>query len=227
LKLSGRRVHVCIMSIVEQINKNKIIAIIRGIEQDKIIEVCKALYIGGIRMIEVTFNQSSLTGNQETYEAISAIAKEFGDEVSIGAGTVMTIEQAELATSAGARYMISPNLNKDVVKRCIELGAEPIPGVLTPTEIVSAYNAGAKVVKIFPIARMGGSDYLKDITAPISHIPVIAVGGVEIDTVSDYINAGAIGVGLGSNLVDKTLIKENRFDELATLAESFVKKTCL
>lgn len=211
------------MSILEQIKKDRIIAIIRGIEQDKLLDTCHALYAGGIRMIEVTFNQASAIGNQETYEAIKSISKALGDKVCVGAGTVMTIEQVELAAKAHAKYMISPNMNRTIIKRSLELGTAPIPGVLTPTEIVDAYEAGAEAVKIFPIAKMGGVDYLRDITAPLNHIPLLAVGGVDMDTIGDYIEAGAMGVGLGSNLVDKALIRENRFEALTMLARKFVE----
>ncbi|WP_073340633.1 bifunctional 4-hydroxy-2-oxoglutarate aldolase/2-dehydro-3-deoxy-phosphogluconate aldolase [Clostridium grantii] len=211
------------MTIIERIKKDKIIAIIRGVQQEQIVDTCKALYAGGISMIEVTFNQSSLTGNEDTYNAVKSISDTLGNDICVGAGTVMTIEQVELAVKAGAKYIISPNFDCEVVAKSIELGVVPLPGVLTPTEIVEAYKAGAPAVKIFPIGKMGGVDYIEDIKAPISHIPLIAVGGVDLSNIGDYIKAGAIGVGLASNLVDKELINEGKFDELTELAKKFVR----
>lgn len=209
------------MTLIERINKYKLIAIVRGIDQDKIIDTCNALYAGGISMIEVTFNQTSETGNEDTYNAIKQISSVMGSKISVGAGTVMTVEQVELAVKAGAEYIISPNFDKEVVARTIELGAASIPGVMTPTEIVNAYNAGAVAVKIFPIVSLG-IEYIKAIKSPISHIPILAVGGVDLDNVGNYIRAGVIGVGIGSCLVDKKLINKGKFNEITELAKKFV-----
>lgn len=211
------------MTIIEQVKQSKIIAIVRGIDGDKIIDTANALKAGGIKMIEVTFNQSSPTGNEDTFNAIKAISDAMGDEISVGAGTVMTVEQVELAVKAGAKYIISPNFDKDVVAKTVELGVAPMPGVFTPTEIVDAYKAGAVAAKIFPIGVLG-IPYIKAISAPISHIPMIAVGGVDLDNIDEFMSAGAIGAGIGSCLVNKNLINAGKFDELTQLAKSFVEK---
>lgn len=211
------------MTVLERVQKEKIVAIVRGVGSDKILETAEALADGGVTMIEVTFNQSSPTGNEDTYQAIKMISDNLSEKVCVGAGTVMTVEQVELAVKAGAKYIISPNFDRAVVAKTIELGAAAMPGVLTPTEIVDAYNAGATVAKIFPLANMGIS-YLKAIKAPISHIPVVAVGGVNLDNVAEFIEAGAIGVGIGSSLVNKQLINDGKFEELTELAKAFVAK---
>lgn len=208
--------------IVQHIKDHKIIAIVRGIDGDKILDTCKALYEGGIVLIEVTFNQSSPTGNEETPKAIKLIAENLPG-VCVGAGTVMTVEQTELAIDAGAKYIISPNFDREVVKRTIELKAISMPGVLTPTEITNAYEAGASFAKIFPSGSLG-LGYLKAIMAPISHIPMMAVGGVDVDNIAEFMKSGLTGVGIGSSLVNRTLINEGRFDELTKLAREFVSR---
>ncbi|MCF8018950.1 MAG: bifunctional 4-hydroxy-2-oxoglutarate aldolase/2-dehydro-3-deoxy-phosphogluconate aldolase [Vallitaleaceae bacterium] len=214
------------MTIIERVKKEKIIAIVRGINKERVLDTCKALYAGGISMIEVTFNQSSPTGNKDTYEAIKLISESLGDKICVGAGTVMTMEQLELAVKAGAKYIISPNYDKAIVARTVELGAASMPGVLTPSEIVDAYNTGAIAAKIFPIGTLG-IDYLKAIKTPISHIPMIAVGGVDLDNLAEYINAGAVGVGIGSCLVNKKLIDAGKYDELTELAKKFVEQVLI
>lgn len=203
------------------IKENKIIAIIRGINYDKIVRTAEALYAGGIFLVEVTFNQSSSNGNKETFDAIEAISVNLGDKICVGAGTVMTVEQVELAVKAGAKYIISPNFDKEVVAKTLELGVVSMPGVITPSEITDAYKAGASFVKIFPAGNFG-PDYIKSIKSPISHIPMLAVGGIDLNNIKEYMNTGIDGVGLGSSLVDKRIINEGRFNELTELAKKFV-----
>lgn len=202
------------MTILEQIYQDKFIAILRGVEQAKIVPVCQALYEGGIRMIEVTFNQSSTTGVEDTCQAIRTISENFGDKVRVGAGTVMTESQAEKAYEAGAEYLISPHFSQKLVEKMVTLGAVALPGVATPSEIVAAYEAGATAVKIFPIHRLGGPDYLKDVRAPISHIPMLAVGGINKDTAADYLAAGAAGFGVGAGLIRQELVDGEDYKQL-------------
>lgn len=210
------------MDIMQCVKENKIIAIVRGIDNDKILDTCRALYKGGVSMIEVTFNQSSATGNEDTFNAIKLISDNL-DEIVVGAGTVMTVEQVELAVKAGAKYIISPNFDKKVVRRTKELGAVSMPGVITPTEIANAYEAGADFVKVFPAGNFG-TGYIKSIKAPIGHIPMLAVGGIDADNIEVYMNTGIDGVGVGSSLVNKNLINAGKYDALTELAKNFVSK---
>lgn len=209
------------MTVMERVEKEKIIAIVRGIDKDRILDACRAMLAGGVSMIEVTFNQSSPTGNTDTFNAIKNIAENL-PEICVGAGTVMTEEQVELAVKAGAKYIISPNYDKEVVAKTLELGVVSMPGVLTPSEAASAYKQGASVAKMFP-AGVIGLDYIKACKAPLSHIPMMAVGGVDVNNVGDFIAAGCVGVGVGSSLVNKTLINAGKYDELTALAAAFVK----
>ncbi len=206
--------------IKKMIDDNKIIAIVRGVDKSRVVDTVKALYTGGIRLVEVTFNQSSPTCIEDTVESIKMICEAMGDKVCVGAGTVMTVEQVEAAVAAGAKYMISPNTDEAVIRRTKELDAISIPGAFTPSEAVNAYKMGADYVKLFP-AGILGTKYIKAVRAPISHIPVMAVGGVDTDNLQEFFAIGISGVGVGSSLVNTKLINAGKYDELTELAKRF------
>lgn len=212
------------MTLLEQIERDRIIAIMRGIPEEKIIPSAEALYNGGVSMVEVTFDQSNPKGVEETGKAIRMLVDYFGDKMSIGAGTVMTIEQLDAAHRAGAKYIISPHMDPKLIEKTVELGMVSLPGVLTPTEVVQAYHAGAQAVKIFPIYKVGGPSYLTDIMAPISHIPMLAVAGVNLDNIDDYLEAGAVGVGMANNILDKAMIEREDYEALTELSSKFSAK---
>lgn len=206
--------------VLNKILEGKIIAIVRGIPSDEVVGLAEALEKGGISCIEVTFDQSSQEKTQDTLKAISNIRQALGDKVCVGAGTVMTTQQVEAATAAGAEYMISPNTNAAVIKRTKELDKVSIPGAMTPSEVAEAYELGADIVKMFPAGVLGCA-YIKAVKAPLKHIPVTAVGGVNPGNCTDFIRAGAVGVGVGGNLVSPQLVKEGRFDEITAIAKSY------
>jgi len=206
--------------VLNKILEGKIVAIVRGIPSDEVVGLAKALVEGGISCIEVTFDQSSEEKTQDTLKAISNISKALGDRVCVGAGTVMTVKQVETAAAAGAEYMISPNTNAAVIKRTKELDKVSIPGAMTPSEVAQAYELGADIVKMFPAGVLGCA-YIKAVKAPLKHIPVTAVGGVNPGNCADFIRAGAVGVGVGGNLVSPQLVKEGRFDEITAIAKSY------
>ncbi|NLT98991.1 MAG: bifunctional 4-hydroxy-2-oxoglutarate aldolase/2-dehydro-3-deoxy-phosphogluconate aldolase [Christensenellaceae bacterium] len=209
--------------VIERIKEHKIIAIVRGVALDDIVPTAHALMDGGIRLLEVTFNQSSSTGEQDTAEAIRRLCSAFGDDMIIGAGTVVSERQVAVAVEAGAQYIISPNTDAAVIRKTLELGAVSIPGALTPTEVLYAHNLGAHFVKLFPAGNLG-TGYIKAIRAPISHIPLLAVGGVNDKNLMDFFKAGVSGVGVGANIVDNKLIKEKKFDELTALARLYTSQ---
>ena len=201
--------------------EKKIIAIVRGLAPDKLADLANALMQGGIACIEVTFQQNKPETWKETANGIAGIAKTFGDNVLAGAGTVLSTEQVQMAFDAGARYIISPNFDADVIKKTKELGLVSMPGCLTPTEIVAAYKAGADIIKVFP-ASVLGPDYIKAIRAPISHIPLSAVGGITVDNAKEYLKAGCCGIGVGGNIVNKEWIETGAFEKIIALAEDYV-----
>jgi 2-dehydro-3-deoxyphosphogluconate aldolase/(4S)-4-hydroxy-2-oxoglutarate aldolase len=155
-------------------------------------------------------------------ESIRRIRREFAGRVFPGAGTVLTPAQASWAVDAGAQYVISPDMNPDVIRRTRELGALSIPGAFTPTEITGAIAAGADFVKLFP-AGLFGCDYVKAIRAPLSHVRLLAVGGVDLSNMKDFLQAGVVGFGIGGNLVNKKIISLGKFDELEATSRAFVR----
>lgn len=206
--------------IIKTIEKNKIIAILRKIPAKDFEETVQALYKGGIRMMEVTFDPSGEMPEEETLRQIRFIAEHYKD-VMPGAGTVLTVTQVEKACDAGAKYIISPNTNESVIKATLERGLVSMPGAFTPTEAVNANLWGADFVKLFPIGKMG-SGYVKDVAAPLSHIKFLAVGGIDDANIREYLDAGCVGAGVGSSLVNKKLISAGEFEKLEELAARYV-----
>ena len=207
--------------IIQNVYDNKIIAIVRGMEPEHCVNLARALYEGGINMVEITFNQKSTDHFEATTKAIRAISEELSEQVMVGAGTVLTKEQVDLAKEAGALYIITPSTNPEVIRYAKEQGMVTIPGAMTPSEIAAAYEAGADFVKIFPVGNLGAA-YIKAVKAPMSHIPVLAVGGVNEKNVAEFIKAGAIGAGVGGNLVNAQWIQNGEFDKITALAREFV-----
>lgn len=210
--------------IVKDIADKKLIAIIRGMEPEYCEGFAKAIYEGGIRYVEVTFNQKATDGFKATTDSIQAIISAMGEKMVVGAGTVLTREQVDLTVAAGGRFIVTPSLNLDVLRYAQKKGLVTLPGVLTPTEAVAAYEAGADFVKIFPAGNLGPG-YIKAIKAPLSHIPMLAVGGVNEKNFAEFLQAGAAGAGVGGNLVNKDWIKAGEFDKITALAKEFVNCT--
>lgn len=205
--------------IIEHIEKFKIIVIMRGLTVEQLVNTVEAMEKGGIRLVEVTFDQSGKTTDEQTAESIRVLSKRFEGRVLAGAGTVMSVEQVELAHAAGASFIISPDAYEAVIKRTVELGMVSIPGIFTPTEAANAHRAGADFVKLFPNSEVKPS-YLKALTVPLSHIKFLAVGGVNSDNVAEYLALGARGVGVATSIVNKKLIAEGRYDEITELARA-------
>ena len=201
-----------------------IVAIIRGFEPDVCLRLAEAYFKGGINKVEVTFNQKAPQTWKDTAAAIKAIKDTFNDSVMVGAGTVLTEEQLKICKDSGGEFMVTPNVNTSLIRKCVADGLMAMPGALTPTEAVEAYNAGAKYVKIFP-AGVLGPGYIKAITAPLSHIPFLAVGGISPDNIADFIKAGCAGAGVGGNLTNKEWIKAGEWDKIAAVARSLVENS--
>ena len=179
--------------------------------------LAQALIDGGLPAAEVTFRTAAAP------KAIAAMREAFPDML-ICAGTVLTEEQLKICEDAGGEFMVTPNMNASLIRKCVADGLMAMPGALTPTEAVEAYNAGAKYVKIFP-AGVLGPGYIKAITAPLSHIPFLAVGGISPDNIADFIKAGCAGAGVGGNLTNKEWIKAGEWDKIAAVARSLVENS--
>ena len=206
--------------VIQSILENKIIAIVRGANPEQAVKVAKAIYDGGIKLIEVTFNQKNPNSFCDTVKAISAIKKNI-PEMVVGAGTVLSKEQVDLAISGGAEYIVSPDTDVEVIKYSVEKGLVSLPGAYTASEAKTAYNAGADFVKLFPCTDVA---YLKALKAPLSHINMVAVGGVNTENAVDFLNAGAVGVGVGSSLVNKKYLENGEYDKITEIAKNLVEK---
>ena len=208
--------------IIQQIKQEKLIAIVRGIEAGKCVRLAQALCDGGFKFIEITFNQKQPETWKTTANAISAVAEQFQGQMEVGAGTVLSTVQVDLAAKSGGKFIISPDANTEVIRHSRELGLVSIPGVLTPTEITSAWEAGADFVKIFPVTTLG-LDYIKAIRAPLNHMPMLAVGGVNEKNLRAFLNAGLCGAGIGGNLVNKAWIEAGEYYKITELAAKLVQ----
>ena len=210
------------MTPLEAVKERKIIAIVRGLEPAYLIRLGQALEEGGIGLMEVTYNQSAPETWTDTARAIEAAAKAFGERVLIGAGTVIKPEQVRLTYNAGGRYLVTPATQPEIIRMGKALGLGVFPGALTPTEILAAGSAGADAVKVFPAAAVG-ADYIKAVRAPLSHIPLLAVGGVDEKNAAAFMKAGCVGLGIGGRLVNKEWIESGEWDRITTLAREIRK----
>ena len=208
--------------LIEKIKDEKLIAIVRGIESEKCLKVADALYEGGFRLVEITFDPKRRESWTTTAAAISSIKAKYEGRMNVGAGTVVSTELVELAASSGAEYIISPDVNPAVIARTLKLDMVSMPGALSPTEILAAYHAGADFVKLFPAACLG-LNYVKAVRAPLSHVPMMAVGGVNEYNLKDFLDAGCCGAGIGGNLVNKQWIAENKYENITQVARAMVE----
>ena len=202
------------------ITQQKLIAIVRGVEADRLIPMAEAMYAGGVRLLEITFSAKGTPSDEETAGNIAMLAKHFAGRMYIGAGTVLTPEQVELVAKAGGKFIISPDANTAVIEKTKQLGLVSIPGALTPTEAQAAHRAGADFVKLFPITSLGTS-YVKAIRAPLSHARLLAVGGIDENNMADYLACGIAGFGVGSNIIDKRMLAENDYSGVTSLAKTY------
>ncbi len=219
-------------AVTKLIEEEKLIAILRGIEKEKLIPLTEALYAGGIRLIELPFS-----GDEETADAIRMLSEHWQDRMVIGAGTVMTQEQVWMAAIAGAKFILSPDSVPIVIRETRRCGMVSIPGVYTPTEITAAMHHGADYVKLFP-AEIGGPAYLKAILKPLRYArpfaaggvdiqlgaKLIAVGGVDSKNLREYLDAGAVCCGVGASLFPAELLENGNYPAITRLAEEYTKQ---
>ncbi|PBB06489.1 bifunctional 4-hydroxy-2-oxoglutarate aldolase/2-dehydro-3-deoxy-phosphogluconate aldolase [Salimicrobium humidisoli] len=202
---------------VKQIIEGKVVAVIRHSTVDNIIPIIEKLSEGGVHTVEITAETINFKVILE-----KAVDHFEGEKTMIGAGTVNTTSAAKKAMDAGADFIVSPGLNEEVVKFVKERNGVMTPGVMTPTEIMNAYNLGADMVKIFPAGVMGAS-YIKSIQAPLPEMPIMVTGGISEKNMKDFFEAGADVVGLGSELVDTKNITEESLQEISEKAEKVMQ----
>ena len=209
------------MTVIDYIRRHGIIAIIRADSGEDLVRVVEAVAEGGIRCIEVTMTTPGALRCLEL-----AAVRLSASDICLGVGSVLDAETARLAILAGARYVVSPVLAPGVIETAHRYGCPCLPGAFTPTEIFTAWEAGADMVKVFP-ASLGGLDYIKAVRAPLPQIPLCPTGGVDLDNLGDFVKAGVVAIGVGSNLVSKKLVQARDFRGLSEnawrYADAFTK----
>ncbi|MGQ3328617.1 bifunctional 4-hydroxy-2-oxoglutarate aldolase/2-dehydro-3-deoxy-phosphogluconate aldolase [Halorubrum sp. FL23] len=193
-----------------------VVAVLRGVEADQLIEITEALREGGVTAVEITADTPDVT------EKLGAVAGSFDDEVVVGTGTVLDSETARATLMAGAEFVVSPSLHEDVIETCNRYGAVSAPGVMTPTEAVRGYEAGADFVKVFP-AKTVGPAHLGAMKGPLGQIPMMPTGGVGPDNAAEYIDAGAFAVGAGGALVDYDAAERGDYEAITETAREFTR----
>ena len=203
-----------------RIKQEKLVAILRGVPMDRIDGVVGALVRGGVRVLEFTFDHDQPDYLAANAAKIRHTVEKFGDQVLVGCGTAITVEEVEAAHDAGACLVISPNVDMAVIRRTKQLDMVSMPGALTPTEVVAAYNMGADIVKLFPAGELG-LGYIKAVRGPLGYIPMSAVGGVKPENVKDFLNAGVCGFGVGGQLVLSKAVKSGDDAAIEARAKEF------
>jgi len=204
------------VALLQKLVESGVIAVIRRLPEDKVEKVAESLVEGGVTALEVTVD------SQGAFQVIERISKQLKGRAIVGAGTVIDSESARLAIVHGADFVFSPSLHQDVIKTALRYGKIAVPGVMTPTEMITALEWGADLVKIFPAAGLGVR-YIKDVKAPFPQVPVIPTGGVDLNNVADFIKAGVAAVGIGGNLMDKAAIEQNDFAKITQIAAKYVE----
>ena len=207
-------------TIIRKILEEKVIAIVRGIYGEDCVNLAKALHIGGVNLLEVTFDQTNSAAQFRTTETIRMLNEALSQKMIFGAGTVTTVEMVEMAKEAGARFIVSPDTCEAVISATAKNDMVSIPGALTPSEITQAHRYGADFIKVFPVSSMGAS-YIKTISAPLSHVRMLAVGGVDNTNITDYLNAGAVGAGVAGCLFKKEWVRNGEWDKITEASRRF------
>lgn len=202
----------------KNLEKSRIIVIIRGIQGDRLIRFVQILKEEGYPAFEFALDQCSEKTVWESIHHIEMLKKHFGTDISLGAGTVMKQEQVKMVSEAGGQFIISPDVNPQVIRETKETGLISMPGAFTPTEIAKAYECGADIVKIFPAGFLG-SGYIKAVRAPFHHIPMAAVGGICPENAGEFLNAGVFCLGVGNDLMNAGLLKVSKEEACIRLRE--------
>lgn len=199
------------------IKKLGIVPVLRADSADEAVQIADAIIAGGINCLEVTM---TVPGG---ISVIETLTKKYGDQVLIGAGTVLDVETGQKCIDAGAKFLVTPCLIPEIIKLCSIREIAICAGALTPTEIFSAWTAGADVVKVFPASAMGGVSYMKALKGPFPQIDIMPTGGVSLETITDFLNAGVVAVGVGGELVSLKLFRAGKAAEITETAQKYVR----
>jgi len=190
---------------------------VRASSGDEALAAVAAIKAGGLSVLEITMTVPGAVG------IIEQIAKRYGDEVLVGAGTVLNAETARDCLAAGAQFIVSPALNLETIAFCRDAGCAIMPGALTPTEVVTAWSAGADMVKVFPCGALGGASYIKSLKAPLPQIELVPTGGVSLTTAASFIEAGSAAIGVGADLVDIKAIRAGQSEKITETTRAYIE----
>jgi len=203
--------------VLKRIRDTGLIPVVRAESSDQALRAVEALKAGGLGVIEVTMTVP------DAIDLIKTLADKHGADTLIGAGTVLDPETAQACIQAGAKFIVSPALNEETIEFCRDQDVAVFPGALTPTEVVRAWKAGADAVKVFPAGAVGGASFLKALKAPLPQIELIPTGGVSLKTAADFINAGAMALGVGADLVDTKALRDGNSALITERARQFLE----
>ena len=203
--------------VLRRIAEVGVVPVVRASSAEEALRVAEAIREGGVNVLEITMTVPGAV------RVIERVADAFGDSVVVGAGTVLDAETARACMLAGAAFVVGPSLDTATVEICRRYSVAVLPGALTPTEVVKAWQAGADVVKVFPCGALGGAKYLKSLKAPLPQIELMPTGGVSLSTAADFIAAGAFALGVGADLVNTKAIREGRPEEVTEAARAYVE----
>jgi 2-dehydro-3-deoxyphosphogluconate aldolase/(4S)-4-hydroxy-2-oxoglutarate aldolase len=203
--------------ILNRMTAEGLIPVIRVSSAKEAMEVADAIKAGGVNFIEITM---SVPG---AIDVIKELSQKYKDDIILGAGTILDSETGRIALLAGAQFIVTPTLNLDLIQLAHRYSVPIVPGAMTPTEILTAWNAGADMVKVFPAAQLGGPEYIKALRGPLPHILYVPTGGVNLQNAGAFIKAGASALGAGGELVDKKAVAEKKFNVITENARAFLK----
>lgn len=201
---------------LQRVLDSGIVAVVRSPDSQQLVEVCKALADGGVTVVEITMTVP------DALDVVRQVRRALGDRVLLGAGTILDPETARAAILAGAEYLVSPTLDIEVIRLCQRYSKLVMPGCFTPTEILTAWQAGADIIKVFP-AEVLGPAYFKAIRAPLPQVRLMPTGGVDLNTASRFLEAGACALGIGGQLVEPKAVAAGNFDRIRDLAKQYVQ----
>ncbi|MBN1104330.1 MAG: bifunctional 4-hydroxy-2-oxoglutarate aldolase/2-dehydro-3-deoxy-phosphogluconate aldolase [Deltaproteobacteria bacterium] len=202
--------------VLERIRTVGLIPVVRLSTSQDAMEVADALREGGASLIEITMTVPG------ALDVIRDLSLRYGSEILVGAGTVLDAETGRAAILSGAQFLVSPAIDLGLIQLANRSNVLAIPGAMTPTEILTSWNAGADMVKVFPVAQLGGAGYIKALRGPLPHIPLVPTGGVNLQNAASFIRAGAAALGAGGELVDKRLVREKKFHLIRDNTEAFL-----